>query len=956
MDYKKTKRTIFIYLVIFEFLVMGLLPMAVSAISICIPCIADEVASQMESRYHMDLGNIQGQSENFNVSLQKTTAPQVSLMFDPSEPKEGQKLSTKATPSFFQNPVEKLYFTWYLKHDSNDNGKHGRTECENKEYSKNCDWNNDGKIDEEDWKIEAMRLVATNGYNNKLDEPLPNYSRDGDSDGYTATIGGDDKKGMPSYCYIHDFNTGTDCEIVSSSSSILCNHLFPDAPSHTTGDGEFKSEEERFWGTNPQDSNTSGNGNLDEANVAGLGQVELNWTYYHGDQVGVAVEGTSLLSTKHDDSSYKIMWALPKNDFNCSDQVGMNDQLTCPSGYTASCTETELSIDSIAIVGGDSTGGTLAGKCMETGNSPACSGGIPVCSSGGIPKCIPNAKLKAANSYYDNTDFDYVDVNNDNKSCQNSNILPAAPDNETNCEALRFSDCNDTPTCEANPSLGTSGGQICNGSYSQTIRGYAVNIPTVSGFNINDCLGDNLIDPAEKKLEKLNVSLLSTPDNPINDSTGSETGDVLSVKAALENASQDPSQLRYEWRIEGYDGGYTSIVKDLVQDKLLEGGNLENNTLVGLGLSSINLKLNLGANYKKYFDNGIGSLKISVTARESNFGSMRIGRSETIVKLVSTDKKINAYLTNSSDGIKLKQGDPICNKMSTPEDKLSYYNCPVIANQIIKLTVNSSALSDFSWKVNDQPFTCNSSVTDECANGNVIFLPTTGNIGQTINVGLTAKDLDKGENIELSKNLEIVDPYVKIVSGNEKTFWKKLLGTYNNLDGSKSSDFSDSIFETYAGANADLKAEFHPSWLSKYSQTNLQWTVDGNDAGSDPEINFAIDKNPGDVYNVGLNSFYNVPNEIRIILRNGWNISQTDSAGKSLNYSIQGEVISEDVAGTVASKNPGKFLASLISNLPSQAIFLLRTVLTIFVVILASGIAMNYSPAVYKNKNKPTYE
>ena len=56
-----------------------------------------------------------------------------------------------------------------------------------------------------------------------------------------------------------------------------------------TGDKTFKKNEEEFWHTNPDDPNTAGNGNVDEANVVGLGQNKFTWTYQASDQVGSAV-------------------------------------------------------------------------------------------------------------------------------------------------------------------------------------------------------------------------------------------------------------------------------------------------------------------------------------------------------------------------------------------------------------------------------------------------------------------------------------------------------------------------------------------------------------------------------------------------------------------------------------------------------------------------------------------
>jgi len=113
---------------------------------------------------------------------------------------------------------------------------------------------------------------------------------------------------------------GTTCSIISEAdANPYCFHFFPNSSGNTPGNGSFGTGEEDFWGTNPEDPSTADNGNKDEANIVGLGSSTFTWNYDSGDQVGVAVEGTSMIPTKHDDSSYMIMWAFPKKDCSARD-------------------------------------------------------------------------------------------------------------------------------------------------------------------------------------------------------------------------------------------------------------------------------------------------------------------------------------------------------------------------------------------------------------------------------------------------------------------------------------------------------------------------------------------------------------------------------------------------------------------------------------------------------------
>jgi hypothetical protein len=265
-----------------------------------------DVFNSFEDRYHLNQGTLQEYGENLNVSLQKNKAPEVMLFFTPTDPKPGEELTAKAFPMYFSNSKDSLYFTWYLKREGCD-----LTNNPSKSKEDLCDRNGDNRITVADWKIEAMRKISAGDYDNEN----TSYASDSDGDGYKAVMGGNNMTDAYDYCYVHDFASGENYELRSGGNS-LCKHLFASAPGHTTGDGSFGRDEEKFWRTDPHDPDTAQNGNKDEANVAGLGQDSLTWNYAAGDKVGVVVEGTSINPTKHDNASMMIMWGFSKN--NCS--------------------------------------------------------------------------------------------------------------------------------------------------------------------------------------------------------------------------------------------------------------------------------------------------------------------------------------------------------------------------------------------------------------------------------------------------------------------------------------------------------------------------------------------------------------------------------------------------------------------------------------------------------------
>jgi len=261
------------------------------------------IIETVEERYHLDRYSVQDYGEGLNISSNKGNVPEVSLVFSPSDPREGEKLTARAFPVYFSNSTDQLYYTWYLKRNGCDLGGGSGVP----EY---CDADDDGSVTVNDWKVAAMRILVTDGADKRGFE----YDGDDDDDGYQAKHGGEMEVSVNpghKYCGAYDAETGKIMEFEEKGD---CFHVFPDTDgAGTTGDGRFDLAEESFWGSNPHDPDTSDNGNKDEANAVGLGLDSFTWNYLVGDQVGVIVEGTSMVPTQHEDSSYMIMWAFSQN-------------------------------------------------------------------------------------------------------------------------------------------------------------------------------------------------------------------------------------------------------------------------------------------------------------------------------------------------------------------------------------------------------------------------------------------------------------------------------------------------------------------------------------------------------------------------------------------------------------------------------------------------------------------
>ncbi len=873
------------------------------------------VVSDIQKQFHLDTGSLQSQGENFNVADNKKLTPEVSLFFNPNDPRPGEKLSVKAFPMYFSNSENALYYTWYLK----------RTECSLTEAPSAlqrtlCDRDGDGHIRVNDWKIEAAQILVQNGY-------TPVAAPDSDDDGYKARYGGDNKVNTPDHCYVNDSTTGRNYELgdagdtnftcpagtspvcmvgegqinaenidvpgsdplnptsgtsgpafsfadtdvcyvsgipactggtplcnvgsprcvanpttatscgtalnacsADSSNTVksYCEHLFPEMPGFTSGDGSFGGREEAAWGTDPSDPDTADNGNKDEANIVGLGQSTFTWNYSSGDQVGVAVEGTSMLTTKHDDSSSMIMWAFSKKN--------------CPI--------------------------TLA--------------------------------------------------------------------------------------------KGT-------GSYFKNIKGYQVEIPTAD-FDLNKCLERNLVDPTQGgQSTNLEVTMSATPDTPLNDETADKGGDLVAVQAIVPNALNSIADILFEWNVEisnnvQFRTGAGLFTADITND--LRTRNLLGNTK-GISLDSLRLKLDLpnsgadlfgGRPLSRYLLGGIGYIRFTTKASE-NFASgiVRKGKSDVIVKFTSSGKKITAYkadpvLVGTAMHVALPGGGgPICNV-----DPIDRAACRVIKNEIIGLKVDSAGLSNFQWVINGTPLVCSKAgVSPNCQDGeqnNVNFFPVSGNPGDSYTVTMTANDVTTSETVTLSRTFHVIEPGLFIDSLDPNMAWPKFLGQYTDVTGSATdciggvcNNFSDIVFQAFSDDTVGFKAVFLPSFVG--SAAERQWSIDGEnvDESGVGEISFIASKPALDMYNIKLEAVVVQSEATRRALLDVWGISQLDSPEIRLSSSNQLE-LQEPGFTKGPLQGPRKYLAAIASYIPTSIMFSFRILLSVALILFTTGFLFSLIP------------
>lgn len=894
---------------------------------------ANGLLSDTEKRYHINTESVQDQSETMNVFDNKKLTPEVSLFFSPSDPQEGQKLTARAMPIYFSTEVKDMYFTWYLQRSGCEKDPSPSADKQTK-----CDQDKNNKIDVNDWKIEAARILTANGFESQFVNYRDGAASDPDQDGYDARnrFGGHNKRVEGErHCYLHDVKSGENYEILNTSSDIE----FDGCP---TGTGTAVC--------------MVGNASI------GAGDI-------------VASEGSTLAVTGESDSISGTPYCSSTNTIACVNGTPccVSDPLTataCTSNITGS------SCSMVTTASSDPTCSHLFAK-------------IPGFQSG-------DGEFTTAEEEQWQTDPADADTA-DNGNKDEANVVGLGRDSftwnygrgdkvgvvveGTSMIGTKYADSTNMVMWAFSKNKCEVGS---TGSLQVKVKGYHVLIPTTK-TNPNDCLEDNLVDPLEGgQATNLEVNLSATPDDPMNDPMGTGNGDTIAVTANVNNSSREGNNTYFDWKVYlskdgtsnpsgGLANGWLNVTALASDAKLLS-------PYKGNGINVLNLQLNVkdgndpadkidGKFFRDYAPNGTGYLKFRVDVAENYnaVGASRRGKNEIIVKFISTADSIKAYVVNVEDGsparIKVDEQSEICSGVVSPAApaeeralrRLDTKLCRVVKNEIIGLKVSASgALNNFNWSINGQPLVCTTQVSTNCFNdkqGEFNFFPIIGNVGDVFTITVTANRATEVEiakvpvgtavsekAVTLTRAFKIVNPEIAIETADENLVWPKILGQYTDLSGKTFPDLSKTTLQSFAGSPMKLKAVFTPNFLGSYTPPQIErsWKVDGETVGDGTSnmITFAGTKGAGGVYNVGLTAAYRPRPEIRKALQDIWQISSLDLAETYFSAETQ---IEHPTEVTVAKAGTNKYLALLSSYLPSSLMFTLRAFLSIGLILFITG-------------------
>lgn len=938
MKIQKIKKYQLLLLAIFEVFLLSSYPV----LALKIPS-ANKVASDLEQRYHINSSSIQNLGESLNVSDGKTTPPEVMLSFSPSNPKPGEKITARALPSYFSNPKETLYFSWYIKHDGCEIASRGSSD-----YRASCDVNDDNRVNEEDWKVEASKILAQNGFDDRVDT-----QGSWDEDGYRAYFGGD-KNLSPAYCYVHNFSNGDNYELIENGgndddTSFLTGARFPNTLSACPTQN-VKCVDDYI------------------ETCSGDAGISLNET--------ATIDGViSGLFTEYDactDSGFDVYcnpsqcYSDPSNpgeevcDVNCP--LGTQPYCISDTFLDPSCDDLSEGLMSCSTSGTPITycrtdqlaSSTVASACKHlfpnsdsnvTGNN---SFGTTEEEFWGTNPRDPDTSDKGQNDEatiaglgMDEITWNYMAGDKIGVVVEGKSVIPTKHDNASMMIMWAFP----KNKCDVQNI----------GSYQKTIKGYPVTIPTAT-MDINDCLEDNLVDPMEGgQPTNLEVSLEYGPDSPNNDASGRKMGDMVSIQAVSANGDRDTSQTYYRWDVRRLNTPNKEMSLNLDDWESVSAlssfrQETEMSLLEGNNISELGFVLNVASNSSNYgaiFNNeGIGYLRVYVEVEEVfDSGLTRAGRSDVIIRVTSSSDRINLYSVNvDPDSLAISLQDEICAEDIT---------CYVAAGQIIGARIESDDLSNYSWKLDGSNLQCNQEMSGGCQDTrqtNVTFFPVVGESGRTFNLSLAANDIEGGTRegnagVNLMRRFEVVNPYLKIIP--EAGAQRKVLGSYVDITGSTPQEdlvnYSENLFVSTPGSSVSLVGEFHPEFIE--DDSTIKWFIDGVEqiGVSTNQMPFTVSKPAGSAYNISVEAEYFQSVPVRMALQEFWGIRQEESTEEVLSEFVQIEIGEGDVV--VNKKGINGIIATLSANLSGEVFFLLRIILTIFILIATAGLIFGFYPS-----------
>lgn len=952
-------------------------------------------AVSLPTAAYVELGTLEDALNNMNTTqptvltddqlreksnAEKTiNGPQVTVKFDSLNVQPGQLITAEAKTTGFTKGDDSVYFTWFLKHDGCGfpDGKNSDDDPNDEKKSK-CDADEDGKITVNDWKVEAMRIIARGDF----DSAGVNYggtktSDQEKADGYEAYFGNEVVNGTDAddaACYFQDYNSGRIFELNAINAEFQCPTGFHQqcvddvAPkiSCTYENPTFNSllpESETNIKTITEEKNVCKAETSNSGSGVDFGSTNENpvCKFENSNDIDIFKLSVSCADTPNkkavcvaDNGFLQIMDGT--NIFgkmfaqNVSTEEICRQTVLGEAGQT--CTSLFSKLDSTANLAvtnntTDPNASALA-KCDFKKGDNVCKHLFPKPENGttGDGKfemteekfwgTNPKSAKTAGNQNVDEANVVGLGMNKFAWEYRTGDKVGVVVEGAFTKETQHGDGTKMTMWALPNnmcSAFEEAADENKTGFYTQPLQaGSETDVKILAvDFDVNDCLEENLLDPSGNG--KLQVDLTYSPtENLINDPEGGvySEGSVLNVSANVSGFSQVAGDVPsldsfyYKWKVEvaGVSAGNPPLNSDSWIDITSKLKTL-NPTLKteGIGMQKFELPLSIPTNLflQKNTENQYIRIKAEV-AQIINGGEGLAGKGTVILKINNLDKTkgILMFPVNAeNDGkLRLLNSDSRKELCDSKEDR---YLCYVTENEIVGLMASKEKLANFSWTLNGKAVSCGEDMSSQCTAGNIIFFPARELETEDglITVKLNARDVATGEIISVSRYFKITQPSVAIDSADYTVLKPKLFGFYKGLDGSRIPDYSNTVYET-SGGTIKLKAVVYPQW--KATQAGFDWYLGGMlqpDLKNQDEIE--IDTTDMLEVNVDLNLTYNADmenqiNNMRKALYKYWDISPELSVEDNNTSASMRIEINNDGADDILSKGPKSVFGAMLTS------------------------------------------
>jgi hypothetical protein len=947
-----------------------------------IPSLTTQSSQSIEKRY--------GINQNiWRTAEQKVTAPRADIFFDNANPKPGEKVTAHATPEYFKNDPQNLYYTWYLIHT-----KDGNLQTATNSINKG--------------KAEAAAIMARGDYDPNLDGQIYNDSdQDPDKDGWptvdknsyskdacAAPYGGSDGVGGlgSGNDNIEPYdNSGEYCSSKASSHSMSQCDLLTDKPSFNQY-YNLKSSQNNYYcskcaasGAVTYSSLSSNNQccysiaypitDPDDPNYVSYDPntsycpTSYNYTYESCfDYSSLATSNQSAIAT-----CLNGQYASCQNDWDTSHDVNNGNTSDAVSGVTRCYGHnfgTNAGASGYRGYSGD-TNSTSGSDASGTDDTISCKHkwvNAPDYTSG-------SGKLTTGEEKYWKTDPTSPDTDGDGIS-DGAAIVGLGHDTFTwtyqtgDRVGVVVEGTSMIPTDEQS-------------AYYKIMWGYLdVCDSTKVGLIDNDeCDGSGDYGygflatrfPGEGGDEKLRVSLSYSPDNPVADPSDANKANIktdetisdadqITVSSSLDSTDNNPNNLYYTWQISKGDNAATEDWKEI---KDIKGNFNTASASSGLGLTDFSFTPKTSA---LSGDGNVSYFKVTLTVATAADINQSRGRSSVVIAVNKNGIKVKLYKVDIRDG-KAVLGKEVCN------DGLYKTLCPAVQYQMLAAKVDSgrykSDNSEFSWSLDGNPVSPpeNSSQLFDGWSNTSVFFPITKEEQAIHQISVTATPKDALQPVTGSRSITIVKPALFIKSSDSSASWPT---TYTVADPNKKFSFKDVESDTNYQALTNKELPYYVSFVPDYLITDdplstlVDWKINGasmsteNVSESAPgltnitmennnqTIRFTTDDQENQSYILGAKITKYWGEDERNILSSAWNIGPETLDGESsiiIDTTAQVPAADEGVQGAMGT--PTQILAAIGTHLPHYFMYLLRLALTLLVMFLLSaglyGVSQNIS-------------